>query len=461
WWDEALYYVRAAEDKGYTGKKRFRRKVRQTVADRERWTAESVAVADTERFIRTQEQLVAYEALVKALAGGNREQLRQAGLLARRRLEATPLADDVADAWSVLYEWLGDRRTALAEQRNLAASYSEAQAGQAALTRLSDPQYNPQARYKQEMARYHDRQMRYVLTGDRTARQNIELISELATPNVPQLGAAAAFFATDVLIRGLTTAFGNPVSPEDVVAAGEHLLADPRNGLTPEEETRLRLALGAIYGKLRRYDEAAATYRTARISSPELDKRLTELAADEQLRRALDSEEMNDRALLLGEVVESYPKTKAAERARDILKRLETETKVDFAIPYDWLADDPVHWMRLGARIPYNLMDGAKGNGEINQRGLVFWRDRPDVATYVCEDGKTSQVAVTAYRRAALRAAAVAWIDRKAALEEGELTLASRRLPFEVRGSAGPQGLIVFPTPRGAPLSEEDKRLFR
>jgi hypothetical protein len=36
-----------------------------------------------------------------------------------------------------------------------------------------------------------------------------------------------------------------------------------------------------------------------------------------------------------------------------------------------------------------------------------------------------------------------------------------RRRPFEVRGSLGSQGLIVFPTLRHTPMTDEEKQLFR
>jgi tetratricopeptide (TPR) repeat protein len=461
WWDEAYFYVRAAEEAGYRGKSKFRRQVRAMVANQKRWTEQSLAVADTERFVRTPDQVGAYGDLLKTLTLGNRDQLRQSAGAAGRALTGTPLADETQDAWSIVFEWAGDRRTALNVQRDLALRYPEEQAGRAALARLDDPQYNPRARYDQEKSQFRGRQSHYVFTGERTTRQNIELISQLATPSAPQLGMAGAFFVTDVLLRSILVSFGNPVSSEDVLAAGEQLLADPRNGLTPDEEADVRVSLGVLYQKLRRYEDAAAAYRAARILSPELDKNLAERAADEQFRRILEMENVNRQVLLLERLISTYPKTDAAGRARDQLARLRTETKVDFEIPHDWLAEDPIHWMKLGVRIPYELMDGVRGNGEVDDRGLVFWRDVPSSATYVCVDGKKGYVNLTPRRRAILQAAAAAWVDEKAALEEGEITLATRRVPFEVRGSLGAEGLIVFPTIHHAPLTDQDKQLFR
>jgi len=461
WWHEAYFYVRAAEEAGYRGKGKFRRQVRETVGNEKRWTERSLTVADTERFVRTPEQVRAYGDLLNALALGDRERLRRCTGAAGPVLAGTPLADDAEDAWSVMIEWTGDRRNALEVQRHLALRYPEAQAGRAALARLNDPQYNPRVRLDEEMSRYRRRQTHYILTGERTVRQNVELLSQVATPSVPQLGAAGAFFFTDILLRSVLASFGNPVSPEDVLAAGEQLLADPRNGLTPDEEADIRVALGVLYQKLRRYEDAAAAYRAARILSPELDKQLAERSGDEQFRRVMEMEDVNRQILLLERLVATYPKTEAAGRAREHLARLRTESKVDFEIPHDWLAEDPIHWMKLGVRIPYELMDGARGNGELDDRGLVFWRDVPTSATYVCVDGRRGYTNLTPQRRAILRAAAETWVDEKAALEEGEIARASRRLPFEVRGSVGAQGLIVFPTLRQAPLADEDKQLFR
>jgi tetratricopeptide (TPR) repeat protein len=461
WWDEAYYYVSAAEKAGYRGQKKFRLKVRRAVADRRRWTERSLSVADTERMLRTPEQVQAYAAVLAALTSGNREQLRKATTAAGAALSGTPLADETQDAWSVVFEWAGDRRSGLDYQRDLALRYPESQTGQAALARLDDPHYNPRSRYDTELSRFHRRQARYILTGDRTAKQNVELISDLAAPSVPQLGAAGAFFVTDIFLRSIIGSFGNPVSPEDVLEAGEQMLADPRNGLTPAEQADAQVAVGVLYQKLRRYEEAAAAYRKARILSPELDKQLAEKAADEELRRVLQIEGVNNQVLLLERLIKTYPKTEVAVRARDQLNRLRTESKVDFEIPYDWLAEDPAYWMKAGIGVPYDLMDGSKGNGELGQRGLVFWRDGASSATYVRLDGKKGYVNLTPKRRETLHAAAETWVDQKSTLEEAEIALAKRRLPFEIRGSAGTQGLIVFPTLRQAPMPEDEKQMFR
>ena len=461
WWDEAYYYVSAAEKAGYRGQKKFRLKVRRAVADGRRWTERSLSVADTERMVRTPEQVKAYATVLAALTSGNREQLWKTTTAARGALSGTPLADEVQDVWSIVFEWAGDRRSALNWQRDLALRYPESQTGQAALARLDDPQYNPRSRYDNELTRFHRRQARYILTGDRTAKQNVELISDLAAPSVPQLGAAGAFFVTDILLRSVIGSFGNPVSPEDVLEAGEQMLADPRNGLTPGEQADAQVAVGVLYQKLRRYEDAAAAYRKARILSPELDKQLAEKAADEELRRIRQIEGVNNQVLLLERLMKNYPKTEVAVQAREELNRLRTESKVDFEISYDWLAEDPAYWMKAGIGIPYDLMDGLKGNGELGQRGLVFWRDGASSATYVRLDGKKGYVNLTPKRRERLHAAAETWVDQKSALEEAEFALAKRRLPFELRGSAGTAGLIVFPTLRQAPMPEEEKQMFR
>jgi len=461
WWDEALYYVIAAEKAGYTGNAKFRHQVGEQVANQQRWIERSLGVADTERFLRTDKQTRAYTALLDALTEGNREKLRKSIAVASEALANTTLADEVAEAYSVFWDWAGDRRSALEIERQMAFLYPEEQTGRAALARLDDPQYNPRTRYEEERSRFRHRQARYVLTGERTTRQNIELISEMAIPSAPALGAAAAFFVTDILVRSVLVSFGSFVPPDDLIAAGEHLLADPRNGLTPKEQSEIRIALGVFYQKLRRFEDAAAAYREARILTPELDQQMAERAADERYRRILDSEDVNSKILLLEQLTQTYPKTPTAERARDHLRILRAEAKVDFSIPYDWLAEDPVHWMKLGVRIPYELMDGSKLNGELDTRGLVFWQDFTTSATYVCSDGKKGYVNLTPQRRAILKAAAEAWADEKTALEEGEIAQTMHKVPFEIRGSAGMAGVMVYPTLQHAPLTEEDKKLFR
>ncbi|KPL08861.1 hypothetical protein AMJ85_07645, partial [candidate division BRC1 bacterium SM23_51] len=462
WWHEAYFYVRAAEQVGYRRERRFRRKVAQAVANEKRWTERSLAVADTERFLATTDQVRAYGALLEALTLGDFERVRQTMTTATRALAGTPMADETEDTWSILFEWAGDRRRAMEVQRDLALRYPETQTGRAALARLDDPQYNRRARFDQALAEFRRRQRRYVFFGERTPTQQLEMISRLATPSVPQLGAASAFFVTDILARSIIVSLGNPVSPEDLLATGEQLLAERRGLLTPEEEADVRVTLGVLYQKLRRYDEAVAAYREARILSPALDSRLAERAADERFRRILQVQDANRQVLLLEGLVSTYAETGAAARARDHLERLRTESKVDFEIPYDWLAADPVHWIRLGVRVPYEVVDGLRSNGEMNERGLVFWLDPPSSATYVCVDERTAgYVNLTPRRRAILRAAAEMWADEQIALEAGEAALAGRKLPFEIRGSLGAEGLIVFPTLQHIPLSGEDKRLFR
>lgn len=461
WWREAYFYVRAADEAGFGGQRGFRRDVMANVANETRWITRSLQVADTENLLRRPEQRQAYGALLQSLALGNREKLRQSILSGCRALDGTALADDAEETWSVLFEWMGDRRQALEREREVALRHPDTLTGQVALARLEDPQYNPRAEYDREKAKFRGRQTTFLLTGERSTKQNLMLVSQMASPSPPRMGTAGAFFVTDMLVRSILMSFGNPISPEDVLASGEHLLEDPRNGLTPEEQASVRVDLGVRYQRLRRYDDATAAYRKARILTAELHQDLDEKAAEEQYRKILDVEGVNNQILLLDKLIKTYPKTQKGGEARDQLKRLQTASKIDFEISYDWLAEDPAHWMKLGVRIPYDLMDGSKGNGELDEHGLVFWLDRPTPATYVCQDGKKGQVNLTPQRRAILKAAAEQWVDRKATLEEGEITMTKSRMPFEVRGSVGGQGLIVFPTLRQAPLSDDEKRMFR
>ncbi|MCX8035769.1 MAG: tetratricopeptide repeat protein [Candidatus Sumerlaeia bacterium] len=461
WWPEALFYVKAAERAGYTREKKFRKQVLDAVAQEETGRARSLMVADTERFLRPPLETTVYDALLLALARGDRYALYQAVGKAAVTLADTSFADEVQDAFTVYLEWVGDRRRALAAQAELAVRFPEEQTGRAALARLSNPQFNPRARFDAELARYRNEQWNYVLGSDRTPRQNIELLSEMVGPVAPQLTGIGIFFVTDVLLRSIFVSFGNPVSPEDVLTAGELLLADPRAGLTPDERSEISVQLGVLYQKLGRYEDAAAAYRKAQILSPVLDDQLAERAAEEQWRRIREVDDPQSRLLLTERLTMQYPRTKAAARAREELAQLQRESRVDFEIPYDWIAENPLHWASLGARLPPELTDRSRLNGEMSPRGLVFWRDFPSSATYVLTDGRRGYINVTPRRRAILRAAAEAWADEKAALEEGEIHLATRRLPFEIRGSAGMEGLIVFPTLRRAPLTDEERRLYR
>lgn len=461
WWEEAYANVLVAENAGYTGKKKFRDEVRKAVADRRRWIEESLAVADTERYIQTREQALAYRALLAALVGGDREQLGDAGARAGKALSGTPLADEAEDAMSVLFEWSGDRRQALNVQRDLALRYPDTQTGMAARARLDDPQYNPRAQYDREMAEYKAEKRDFVLFGQRDLKQNVDLLSEFAAPSVPDLGVAGAFLVTDVAVRSVTSSFGGPVTPADVIAAGERLLADPGNLLTPEEESEIRVELGVLYEKIRRFDEAKRVYRDARVLSPELDTQLAERAADDQYRRIMELEDPERQVLLFERLISNYPDTKAARRAGENLDRFRKESKIEFVIPRHWLEEDPVHWTRLGARVPYELIDGSDYNRELNENGLVFWRDAPGSATFVCSNGRTKgYINLTPTTRAALRAAAETWADEKISLDAGELAIASRRLPFAMHGSLGRSGLLVYPSLVHAPLSEADRRRF-
>ena len=461
WWDVALDYIRMAEKEGYSDRDRFRSQVKTAVGREMRRRERSLAVADTERFLQHDEQKKAYADLLAALGAGDWRDLRREGARAGKALVGTPLEDEAEDAMSVLFEWTGDRRQALAVQQDLALRFPETQTGLAARARLEDPEYNPRAGYELAVDEFRARQWRYVLTGDRTTRQNVDLATEFATPSVIELGWVGAFFVTDVAIRSVLVSFNRAVPPDELLEAGEELLADPRNLLTPEEESAIRVEMGILYEKLRRYDEATEVYREARILSPELDTRLTERAADELYRRILQREEPAHQVLLLERLIATHSDTDAAERARLQLERVRTESKIDFVIPHDWLEQDPQHWIRLGAAIPPALIDGSRLNGELNENGLVFWREATGAATYVSQDGRTTgSVPLTPETHADLRAAAEQWVDVNYAMDAGERSVFSQRLPFQLHGSVGGAGLLVYPTLKRAPLSDTEERRF-
>ena len=460
-WQEAQFYTRAAEEAGYRGDAAFRRRVRDRVGDTRRWQERALTVADTERFLQAQ-QAEAYAKVLGALARGDASALRREGLAAAPVLAGTPLADDLEDAMTLLFEWTGDRRQALEAHRVLALRHPQTQSGRAARARLDDPHYNPRARFDGELDEFHRLQRRYVFLGQRNPRRNVEFLTQLAITAVPVMTYTAGFFVTDILVRSIVVSFSNPIAPAEVIGAGKDLLDNPHNLLTPDEERDIRLTLGNLYQKMRRYDEAADTFRQARALSPALRQRLASRSADEQYRRILELPDANRQILLLERFVETSSGTAVAEKARVQLERLRTQSRVEFEIRYDWLREDPAHWRALGARVPPVLLDGGKTNGELNEHGVVFWRDVPSSATFLCTDERRKgYLNVTPRERAALRAAAQMWVDERMAREQAERALASRRVPFEVRGSAGSEGLLVYPTLRQAPLSEDDKRRFR
>jgi hypothetical protein len=201
------------------------------------------------------------------------------------------------------------------------------------------------------------------------------------------------------VLRGAAATFGHPIPDDAWRAAAVHYLKQTgdwrletggtalrdtlSSALSPQSSpsvptvyslqstVSLSLRLAASYERLGWYNEAAFWHKQALgRDDPEYASRLDEKAAKALLESAKQRESPERRRVLLQQVAQRFGATKAANKARDLLTKMDKEQADWTRISKKELLSWPDLWRGRALRLDPAWLDGRKQNGELSKEGV-------------------------------------------------------------------------------------------
>ncbi|HZP43976.1 MAG TPA: hypothetical protein VFD84_21040 [Candidatus Binatia bacterium] len=362
-------------------------------------------------------------------------------------------------------------RYVVAVARDLAGHHDEAKvalealardgrttAGRAAAGALASVEFRRVDAIADAERRHFRDTLKYVfLGGQLDGRTALHSGTQLAAQGVQAAESLGIFNVIGVLTRAWTAWRKDPVSNQAIIDRGEEFLA--RQPEAPEAN-EVHEKLAAAYERAGQYGRALMHYRATRAPDPGRVKRLEAKMAADLLEQA-DKGPPN-RVLLTG-IVDHFPETKAADKARKRLGELppDGDTTLDKAL----LLANPTLLGPDGLDLDPALLDGDRKNGELADAGVAL----ADGALKLTLDDD----AAPGHRVETRRLSSDAWARAKAAAQEAlyeSLVTADRRdpeigplekyVPVYVQGSFGDGGLSVAPAVKMRRYRSTEKALY-
>lgn len=267
----------------------------------------------------------------------------------------------------------------------------------------------------------------------------------------------------DAAIQYLTHATPNPLSPQFI--AGPDVRESILTTDTLAHQTALSLALS--YEKSDRFAEARLWYTLAKGTLPdEIDDRLSQRAAKKLLTQAKELANPAERRNLLEYILNNFPQTPTADKARKELGKAEKpeEETAPWQITKKELAARPDLWMGQGLWLNPQWFDNGEVNGELREEGVRFLDMEGSKILFTIDEPKGpvgySRIA-TPNTRENYKAALAIWKREIASRRRAAELFEHPALPMSLDASAGPSGFDIYPRLIPLPFDSEALPLYK
>ncbi len=280
--------------------------------------------------------------------------------------------------------------------------------------------------------------------------------------------AAGLLWPVQWILRG-TISHLRPVVPDESwrdAAAAILLRAKSHHRLNAEQK-QLAKELAESYRMRKRFDDARWYYEIAELTDNE---KLESQHAKHLLKAARATEDLRSKAIQLEQLINVYPDSGAAEKAKSELETM----RLQFGRPIENLAVNLPRalirrqWqyfkeMHIPGLSP-ELTDGDESNGELKEEGITLFHTQPALLRYeyITSDGSTREL------RHELTRNALAFFENGLDVIAAQMRSRHRAealydrltVPFELRASAGPGGFDAQPRLQTIQLPPEQVRLY-
>jgi hypothetical protein len=299
---------------------------------------------------------------------------------------------------------------------------------------------------------------RFVLLGPPNGRSALYGAAQLGAEGIRAAQSIGIFNVIGVVTRAWQAWRRDPISNQEIIDRGEEFLArEPASDDVPEVHERLADA----YERAEQYPRALMHYRLAK--HPDAD-RVADLEGKVAEYLLADAEKRgNDRVLLAG-IVEKFPETEAAEKARELLGK-EPDTG-ELVLDRDVLLEHPELLGPDALDLDPRLLDGDGDNGELADGGVTLAPGELRLALRADGTGdervETRALESQPYSRARAAAQEVLYTRLLASSEKNpDAGRYERYVPFFLSGTMDPGGgLYVYPGVKTRKYESQDRRLY-
>jgi hypothetical protein len=423
---------------------------RDAVADAARWPADDVELpSPSER--------ESYHALAAATVLGDPARMMAS---AQAFTQQNPDSDHQPGATlvvAVARDLAGHRAGAESALEDIASKKTGP--GRVAIAMLETPRFkgvdgmsSAERRHSRDVAEY------VLVGGGLDGRTVLYTATQLGAQGVAAAESFGVFNVIGMATRAWTAWRKDPASNQAIIDQGEQYLAgDP----DPKEASDVHERLSVAYERAGMCDRALLHYRAT--DKPELSRieELESKIADQLLENARKA---NGEPALLAAIVQHYPTTEAAEKARKALKAMPRSGEVPLS--RDVLLAHPGLLGPTALDLSPALLDDKLENGELADAGVTVG---PQALTLKLKnpdggDDRTETRAITVEVYARARAAAEDALYASALSADpnaGEVGRFEKYIPFFIAGSVEENGVSVAPGLKLHRDKSEDRPLYQ
>lgn len=400
----------------------------------------------------------AYDRLLYAAAAGSPELVifeAEELLLAHPQ---SPFAPSARYAIAVAHDMKGAHDKAHSLMKELASRYGRTHIGRRAAAYLADPEYNPRYAFEQSKKQHMEDTAKYVALGNEFVKSNVILgTSRVIMQGLQAVQSLATFNFMALGIRGASSILQAPVSEQEIIDNGVAFLRRyPDSPAAPD----VHLTIAKAYARKQNLAKAVYHYsKSGKVTEKQIAK-MREKAAGQQLDFAEATESAEEKIRCYENVLDEYPGTAAAPKALERIALLEKTKEPIFSIDKQTLAENPVVFSLTALHLGPHLLDGDQENDELSPKGIVS--TQRGKITLIYADGKgereeTVDIDYPTYKRLMAFAEEAAY---RKLVEKGG-AYAGGKVPIELRGTVGDDGVYVYPRLKIREYQEKDLYLYK
>lgn len=410
----------------------------------------TLGVSDAERRMAP-EQVAAVGKIARALITSDIETLDEL------RRNVAYVGDSVEFAYAAISEKGGDHGAAITRLQGIAASAPTSPGGRAAIKLLDNPNFNLNEGYQVALSDMASDKSRFIWTGKRSRDEGVYAAGSAAIQSASNPAGVPILFGMDAAVRAISEKFKTQVSVDGVIDAGARYLR--RYPKTPRSQEIAR-QLAELSKKSGDYDRSMEYMEEGGGGTPADVAKLKENQAIALYDQVKSSGDILEKRRLLNKLMTDFPDSKIAKKngVKEQAKLPPALADDTIVLPGSALGRDMRLAQFLGVA-PY-LLDGNKGNGEIDTEGVAITPSADAVEFKMRNEEIWRRGALTKEGRDRLLSAARQLRQEFMSSEEGKQLLYRQKLPFAVEGGVGSGGVDMAPQIIPYSTSSQDKKRF-
>jgi hypothetical protein len=315
----------------------------------------------------------AYRWLLEAVADGDQEAVELRAREFMARFPESLLRDEAAYSLASSLAARGKLEEARKLLRSISRKYAEGNMGRRARFVLASREFDRLRAFHEARREHRVKQIRYALLGEDFARQNIDMgLSRLFIEGIKSVETLGMVNLLGAAIRTTEVVSRDPIPNDPIIEEGFKFLRQNPNA---PEVKEVYYQVAKAYEREQKYIDALTYYRLSGKASMKKLSSLRGKAAGAILAHATMAPSQALKARLYRVIIEQFPETKAASKAKERLVALVKQAGSRFRLSKQFLLEHPEIAGPEGLNIDPGLLDGDLSNREIHKKGVALLRN--------------------------------------------------------------------------------------